>query len=257
MKVNLLEKSDDKIVFEITGSSPAFVNTIRRSIVNKVPVMAAEKIDITANSSALYDEMLAHRVGLIPIKFPAGKYNLRKDCSCKGKGCASCEVKGVVKKRGTTSVCGEDIKFTDENVSAKNPKELITKIIDRQEVNFELTARLGTANEHARWQPALVGYKYAPETDISKYCEKCQKELKTASADDVDNAAGKITNPLAVEKFRATVGACSEDASKLDSDKSKLIVTIESVSGLDPKTIVLEALSVFEKELKEFEAELK
>ncbi len=252
MKVNLLEKSGDKIVFEITGSTPVFVNTIRRSIVNKVPVMAAEKIDISANSTALYDEMLAHRIGLTPLKFPAGKYKLRENCSCKGKGCANCEVKGIMKKKGTVSVYGEDIKFTDENVSAKNPKELIAKMIDLQEVDVEITARLGTASEHARWQPALVGYKYAPETDISKYCEKCQKELKSVSS-----AAGKITNPLAVEKFRATVGACSEDASKLDSDKSKLIVTIESVSGLDPKTIVLEALSVFEKELKEFEAELK
>ncbi len=257
MKINLLEKNDDKIVFEIKDSNPVFANTLRRSIVNKVPVMATEKIDITVNSSALYDEMLAHRIGLVPIKFPAGKYKRRDDCTCKGKGCANCEVKGVVKKKGTTLVCGEDIKFTDKDVSAKNPKELIVKIIDRQEVDVELTARLGTADEHARWQPAIVGYKYAPETDISKYCEKCQKELKSAPADDVDKATGKIKNPLAVEKFRSTVGACDEDASKLDSDKSRIIFTVESVSGLDPKTIVLEALSAFEKELKEFEAELK
>ncbi|MCK4555451.1 MAG: DNA-directed RNA polymerase subunit D, partial [Candidatus Aenigmarchaeota archaeon] len=130
MKINLLEKNDDKIVFEIKDSNPVFANTLRRSIVNKVPVMATEKIDITVNSSALYDEMLAHRIGLVPIKFPAGKYKRRDDCTCKGKGCANCEVKGVVKKKGTTLVCGEDIKFTDKDVSAKNPKELIVKLID-------------------------------------------------------------------------------------------------------------------------------
>ena len=64
IKIN--EKSDDKISFT-TDINISLVNAIRRSV-NEIPILAIDELEITKNDSALYDELIAHRAGLIPLK---------------------------------------------------------------------------------------------------------------------------------------------------------------------------------------------
>ena len=60
---------DDTIArFTLSGASPAFANAFRRAMIGEVPTLAIEDVRIYDNTSALFDEMLAHRLGLIPIK---------------------------------------------------------------------------------------------------------------------------------------------------------------------------------------------
>ena len=68
MNVQLLDKQENSITFLFKGINPVIANTLRRLIINEVPVMAIEDVEFTKNSSALYDENIAHRLGLIPIK---------------------------------------------------------------------------------------------------------------------------------------------------------------------------------------------
>ena len=70
MQISLVEKNKDKtkISFLIKGIHYTYANALRRIIINKVPTMAIENVEIRKNSSALYDEMVAHRLGLIVLK---------------------------------------------------------------------------------------------------------------------------------------------------------------------------------------------
>ncbi|KAK7255364.1 hypothetical protein RIF29_28773 [Crotalaria pallida] len=65
VKVNRL--TDDTIEFDMIGIDPALANAFRRILIAEVPTMAIERVYIANNTSLIQDEVLAHRLGLIPI----------------------------------------------------------------------------------------------------------------------------------------------------------------------------------------------
>src|SRR3989344_9129139 len=90
MEIRLLnkEKKTGRVSFLMKGSNAAFVNALRRCIINEVPTMAIEYVEIRKNNSILYDEIIAHRLGLIPLKTDLKSYTMIANCSCQGAGCA-------------------------------------------------------------------------------------------------------------------------------------------------------------------------
>jgi DNA-directed RNA polymerase I and III subunit RPAC1 len=66
--LNVVSETPEELVVDITGINAAMANAIRRILIAEVPTMAIERVDLYQNTSVLPDEMLAHRLGLIPIK---------------------------------------------------------------------------------------------------------------------------------------------------------------------------------------------
>ena len=91
MEIELLNQNKEKLSLLIKEVNPTLINTFRRLIIDEVPVMAIREVEFVNNSSALYDEMLSHRLGLIPLKTDLKSYNLQEECKCDGKGCARCQ----------------------------------------------------------------------------------------------------------------------------------------------------------------------
>lgn len=54
--------------FDMIGVRPAIANAFRRLMLSEVPTMAIEKVYIYNNTSIIQDEVLAHRLGLIPLR---------------------------------------------------------------------------------------------------------------------------------------------------------------------------------------------
>ena len=63
-------KTPEKIIIR-TNANESLANAIRRSI-DEVQVLAIDEVEIFKNDSALYDELLAHRLGLVPLKTEKG-----------------------------------------------------------------------------------------------------------------------------------------------------------------------------------------
>ena len=59
---------DERVAkFTLSGVSTSFANIFRRAMMSEVPTLAIENVRIYDNTSVLFDEMLAHRLGLIPL----------------------------------------------------------------------------------------------------------------------------------------------------------------------------------------------
>lgn len=80
MKINVLKESEDgnELVFEIIGVDAPIANALRRILLAEVPSVAIERVYITKNTSVLQDEILAHRLGLIPLNVDPRKIEMMK-----------------------------------------------------------------------------------------------------------------------------------------------------------------------------------
>ena len=100
MDIKALKKEGNKLTLLINGSDNVYINTLRRMILTNVPTLAIRKINITKNSSALFDEMIAQRLGLIPFTTDLKSFDLIDECSCKKNGCSKCQVSFTLKAEG-------------------------------------------------------------------------------------------------------------------------------------------------------------
>ena len=64
--MEILEQKNNRMVFSASANE-SIINAVRRYI-NEIPTLAIDEVELIKNDSALYDETLAHRMGLIPIK---------------------------------------------------------------------------------------------------------------------------------------------------------------------------------------------
>lgn len=170
MELKLLENQEKKnrIIFSLTGVDIAYANTLRRLMGFEVPVMAIEDVEFRKNSSILYDEVLAHRLGLIPLTTDLKSYDMPNDCKCKGAGCASCQVKLLLKAAGPGTVYTSDLKSKDPAIKPVFNKIPIVKLLEGQELEFEATAILGQGKIHSKWCPGLIFYKM-PDPDKDEF----------------------------------------------------------------------------------------
>jgi DNA-directed RNA polymerase I and III subunit RPAC1 len=70
MKV-LDRPSENELVFEMVGIDASFANALRRILLSDVPTVAIEHVYMWNNTSIVHDEVLAHRMGLIPLNVDA------------------------------------------------------------------------------------------------------------------------------------------------------------------------------------------
>ncbi len=185
MNVKILEKDDRKIKLEV--HAPLYlVNAIRRAAIAEVPVLAIDEVIIEDNTSGLYDEVLAHRLAMIPLKF-SEELKEKEKCSCKGKGCTKCEVRLVLEKEGPCTVVAGDLKSTHEDVVPLYPEIPIVELLEKQRIKVECIARLGKGKEHAKFQGAVVGYSQKGEEDflvtIESVCGLTAQEVLERSLD--------------------------------------------------------------------------
>lgn len=159
IKVKNIKKEKDTIRFEVEGITPQMANTFRRMVLAHLPVMAIEKVIIYENDSVMHDEVLAHRLGLIPLITDTKTYNFKDACGCKGKGCSNCEVHFNLEKKGPCMVYTKDLKPSDIKIKPVYDNMPIIKLGEKQNLKLEAIAQLGRGVDHMKWQAALASYE--------------------------------------------------------------------------------------------------
>ena len=270
LKLDILEKSEHKLVLVVEGISVEMINAIRRIMLTEVPVMAIDEVIILKNDSPLYDEIISHRLGLIPLKTDLEVYKLPRECECSGFGCPLCQVSLTCEVTNTTNasldIYSGDLKSNDPKIVPVNDFIPIVKIDKNDKVIIEAYAILGIAKDHAKWQAASnVAFKYYPEIKfdtnalkdsdennlVVKMCPEKLFELAT-------NGTLKLKDDY--EKYCTLCKSCEKSSGEKISVSSKddvYIFSIESEGVLDYDVLIKKVFEIYNEKIDEFVTELE
>ena len=140
-------------------------------MISEVPKLAIEDVNIHENTSLLYDEQLALRLALIPLKTDLTDYGPDDRISLTLQAISP-------EREGYTIVYSKELISSDPKAEAAFANIPIVKLISaereigglksvaRQKIALEAIARLGSGKEHAKWQPVTIcSYKDVPDEE--------------------------------------------------------------------------------------------
>lgn len=267
VEIKVLEKDDKNMRLLIRDVDVPYMNALRRIILSEVPCMAVDEVVILENSSVMQDETIAHRLGLVPLKTDLDSYSLPEDCECKSEfGCNLCRVTltlDVEAKEGTRAVYSGELTSENKDIVPVSDKIPVVKLAKEQRLRLEAYARLGKGKNHAKWQPvSMCAYKYYPKIEISsKNCDTCGKCVEICPKRVLANKDKKVevVDLLACTLCQDCAEACSKDkpAIKVSWEENAFIFGLESTGALAPERIMAEAIKILDKQLKEFESQVK
>tara|TARA_Y100000310_G_C20578982_1_gene761988 strand:- start:37 stop:813 length:777 start_codon:yes stop_codon:yes gene_type:complete len=255
MEIKLIKNLDNKEIFTISKINHVIANTLRRSIISYVPTLAIEDLEIKRNDSALYDQVVAHRMGLIPLTTDLKSYKLKEECKCKGKGCAQCELKLTLKTKGPCTVLSGDIKSTDPKVKPAFDNIPITKLLENKEIEITATAVLGKGNNHVKFSPCLITFRGIPELKTNS--KSRTKELLKILEDIIEQKGSSLKIKDLSRWNEAHENICEEHGVEVNSSKENFLFTIEPWGQLSAKEILKKALEIIENKLTELESSIK
>ncbi len=165
MRLKVTKKTGDRIEFNIEGIDASMANALRRIVISEVPIMAIDEVRFYDNSSIIHDELLAHRLGLVPLKTdPAGPETIKLSLDVMGPGAVHAKDLKVAE----TKVKGSKKKA--ENIAVYD-KMLLVKLTENQRIKFEATAKLGKGKDHMKWQGGLASYELKEDGSFDFFVE--------------------------------------------------------------------------------------
>jgi DNA-directed RNA polymerase subunit D len=267
VEIQIIEKTDDFMHFIVRGVDVPFVNALRRIILTEVPTMAIDEIIILENSSIINDEILAHRMGFIPLKTDLDSYNLPEACECESElGCNLCRANLTLEAEAADkilTVYSVELKPENPDIAPVSDKIPLVKLAPEQRVKLEAYARLGKGKKHAKWQPvSMCNYAYLPKVKIdAKRCDTCRKCVEVCPEEIIIKTENgiKIQNILECTLCMDCVDACPKEPSAVEVswEKKAFIFKIESTGALPVERIVIEAVKILEENIKEFTEQVK
>jgi len=238
--MKMIKNIDEKQVFKMKMSEN-IANAIRRSV-GLIPTIAIDEVEISRNDSPLYDETLAHRLGLVPIK---SEKSLKEGDTLK--------FKLESKKEGT--VYSGDIKGDVEVIYEDFP---LTILNGDQELKVKGKTKMGTGREHAKFSPGLLFYRDITEITMDKEFEKEISEKFPQN--EIKIKGSKIT--FRDDQERTLLDFCEglvqKAKKKIEVEETgEFLFTIESFGQMKAEEIFKKAVDILKKELKQIPKELK
>jgi len=271
-KITITKISDELLEFDMEGIDPPLANAFRRILIAEVPTVAISRVTIFQNTGVIHDENLAHRLGLVPIKFEpdllewksadadftAGDsvmFELHKSCPQGQKG-LSIYSRDLIWKPLSEAQLSE---HKDDPPRPVEPDILLAKLKPGQEIECECYCEKGIGKDHAKWSPVCTAF-YRLMPDI-----RLQREIVGQDAEDLKKCC-----PMSVfdieempqggkKAIVANARACStcreclesfpgeEKGLQLGKRKNHYIFSIESVGHIPAPALFERAILKFKE----------
>lgn len=271
------------IEFDLIGCLPSIANAFRRIMLSEVPSMAFEKVHIYNNTSIIQDEVLAHRLGLIPLRADPRLFEYKgENAADEGTEQDTLEFKLKVKctKRKDTkdtsrfenlyenhNVYSGQIKWLPKGKQAGLVREcevgpvhdniLISRMRPGHEIDLKLLAVKGIGKDHAKFSPvSTVYYRLLPEIKLNRKVSGSDAELLKSCFSPGVVGIDKHGNAFVED---ARYDTCSrniyryphlKDAVTMARVRNHFIFTVESVGAYKPHEIFVESLKLLKNKCR-------
>lgn len=144
MRIEIVKIEELYITFILKGVDNTIANSLRRILIGAVPTLAIEDVKIINNTSVINDEMLSHRISLIPLSYSGleelGSFELSILCS---------------NDKNITEVRSNELKYTLKSGDIKPLYDdiLISKLKPGQQIHLEAFCKKGVGSEHSKYSP--------------------------------------------------------------------------------------------------------
>lgn len=273
--VEVRELTDTRIKVLVKGTNHVFMNMIRRTIVGDVPKMAIHNVDFHhgdlgtssegdeevefESTAPIFDEMIAHRLAMIPVATDLKLFGFKDQCSCGGEGCPNCTIMFAINKRGPCTVYSGDLEpVNNDAYRIEDDLIPIVKLTKGQALLAYATAELGTGKRHAKWQAAqAVGYQYYPKINImKKTCEDCEDCANTCPRGvlewDKKKKTLSVVDLEACNLCMACVEICEKGAIEVDYDNTAFLFSFETDSSYTPEIVLKQAIDLLNSKFNDF-----
>ncbi|CAG9325246.1 unnamed protein product [Blepharisma stoltei] len=265
IEMTIIEEKEEHLIIDLVGIEAPIANALRRIMLSEVPTMAIEDINLWQNTSVIPDEVLAHRIGLIPIDADPRLFKFKHpNEEHSSENCICFKLHAVCRRLEDGSIVGDKVMSGDlqwqpfpnqqERFGHFKPVHddiIIAKLGPGQEIEAELFCEKGIGATHTKWSPVCTAsYRLAPKITLKKEIagenainlkNKCPMGVF-----DVKKGKAVVKNPRNCTSCRECI---REDDSMVSLAKVKdhFIFTIETTGALSPRDIFREAI----KELRD------
>eukprot|EP00002_Diphylleia_rotans_P008001 TRINITY_DN17660_c0_g1_i1.p1 TRINITY_DN17660_c0_g1~~TRINITY_DN17660_c0_g1_i1.p1 ORF type:complete len:359 (-),score=74.93 TRINITY_DN17660_c0_g1_i1:48-1124(-) len=290
-KISIAKLDKQEMVFDMVGIETPIANAFRRILLEEIPTMAIERVIVKNNTSIMQDEVLAHRLGLIPIRADPRLFEYMKPgdeetdkntlrfrlkIACKLNPNAAPDSKAPAKKylnhemlsgmMEWIPIGSQADEFAADPPAPVHSDVVLNKLRPGQEVDVELIAYKGIGRTHAKWSPVSTAfYRLMPHMVVS---EQVTDELADAlvakcpmGVFDIEDIAGVKravpTRPRDCSMCRECIREPEwQRRVNLLRVKNHFIFSIESTGILPPEVILQEGIKVLQKKCTDFLEEL-
>ena len=153
--VEFIERGDRKARFLVRGLTPAIANGIRRAMIADVPTLSIDTVRFVENSSVMFDEMIALRLGLVPLTTELDDFE------------EGDEVTLALDVEGPATAYSGDMVSSVEYVQPADENIPIIDLKEGQHLEFEADAVLDSGKSHAKHQGGVaVGYRHLQKVEV-------------------------------------------------------------------------------------------
>jgi DNA-directed RNA polymerase subunit D len=228
--MEIIKKTNDKLIFK-ADIEESLANAIRR-YVHQIDVVAVDNVEISRNDSPLYDETIAHRIGLIPLK--------------------------QNKKEGTMKVKSNKEGFVysgefEGDIKVIYDKMPITLLNKGQELEIVATVKVGKGAEHSKFSPGLLFYRKVLELTMDKNIADRIKQISPDSEIKIKGNKAIVLDDKEKEIYDFCEGISEKEGKEIEVKPLKeIIINIDSFGQMEPKEIFVKSINALKKDLEDF-----